>query len=233
VAYSRPSSTSKPEIQNLKKSGVEIRSLDLANDAQEAIVKALSGVQVLLSCVGPMAQMDQIPLATAAKTAGVQRFVPCGYLTVMPVGVHMLRDMKEEVYNHIKRLGLLYTIIDCGWWYQISLPGLPSGKIDYAIGPDFPVAGDGNQGSALTDVRDVGRYVARVIEDERTLNKQVMVFNEVWTMNQVSEALEKASGEKPMRERMSVEELEKTIAEAQEKVQTDPQNYSLMVRIVG
>jgi hypothetical protein len=31
----------------------------------------------------------------------------------------------------------------------------------------------------------------------------------------------------------TVEQLEKTIAEAKEKVKTDPENYALMVQIVG
>jgi hypothetical protein len=50
--------------------------------------------------------------------------------------------------------------------------------------------------SALADIRDVGRYVARIIADPRTLNKKVHVYNEVYTRNQVYDLLEKLSGEK-------------------------------------
>jgi uncharacterized protein YbjT (DUF2867 family) len=235
IAYTRPSSLDKPANASLKEKGVELRKLDLATDTQETIVSALKGVDVLISAVGATAQMDQIPLTTAAKTAGVKRFIPCAYISVIPVGgVHLLRDQKEEVYNHMKRLGLPYTIIDVGWWYQISFPNLPSGKIDYAINmPDEPIAGNGEQVSALTNLADIGGYVARVIKDERTLNKQVLVYNEMWSQNQVYDLLEKLSGEKIPRAYMSLQECEERIATASKALQTDPGNFGHLLHVVG
>lgn len=104
---------------------------------------------------------------------------------------------KEIIINHIKKIKLPYTIIDVGWWYQISLPRLPSGRINYAvIMPKDTIAGDGNQVSARTDLRDIGRYVARIIADSRTLNKYVFAYNELWSQNQIYELLERLSGEK-------------------------------------
>lgn len=50
--------------------------------------------------------------------------------------------------------------------------------------------------SALTDLRDIGKYVAKLIVDDRTLNKMVLVYNEIWTPNQVYDLMEKKSGEK-------------------------------------
>lgn len=58
------------------------------------------------------------------------------------------------------------------------------------------VAGDGDIPSALTDSRDIGRWVARIIADERTLNKQVFAYNEVMSPNQVRDLFERLSGEK-------------------------------------
>ena len=106
---------SKPANTALKDRGVELRELDLKG-SQDAIVSALKDVDILVSAIGPMEQLEQVPLATAAKTAGVKRFIPCAFVTVMPVGIHSLRDQKEIVYNHMKRLKLPYTIIDVGWW---------------------------------------------------------------------------------------------------------------------
>jgi hypothetical protein len=34
--------------------------------------------------------------------------------------------------NHIKKIHQPFTVIDVGWWYQVNLPKLPSGRIDYA-----------------------------------------------------------------------------------------------------
>ena len=221
---------SKPANLALKDADVELRPLDLKGP-QETIVDALKDVDVLISAIGPMEQLEQIHLATAAKAAGVKRFIPCAFVTVIPFGIHMLRDQKEQVYNHMKRLYLPYTIIDVGWWYQIAFPALPSGKIDYAVGvPDQYIPGDGKVPSALTDLRDIGRYVARIIRDDRTLNQQVLVYNEMWSPNQVYDVLEKLSGEQIPRRYASLENLQARIADAEAKMVDDPGNFGIMVQ---
>lgn len=106
---------SKPANIALKDRGVELRQLDLQNSSHDTIVSAIKDIEILISAIGPFDLLQQIPLATAAKAAGVKRFVPDTYGTIMPVGVHYLRDIKEEVLNHIKRIHLPYTIIDVGW----------------------------------------------------------------------------------------------------------------------
>jgi len=217
--------------------GIELRALDLAGP-QEPIVAALKNVDILISAIGPSDQLAQIPLATAAKAAGVKLFLPCAFVTVMPAGVHMLRDQKEEVYNHIKRLALPFTVVDVGWWYQIAFPNLASGKIDYAIGVPSAnrIPGDGEQVSGLTDLRDIGRYVARIIQDERTLNKYVFVYNELWAPNSVYSALERISGEEIPREYSNARELEARIRDADEKLAkgTDPgANFPLFIQKVS
>lgn len=183
---------------------------------EDALVKSLSGQDVVISALEPAAFGAQIPLANAAKVAGVKRFVPCAFATIAPPGVMKLRDdvcppslpnlpewstdvpmQKEDIFNHVKKLYLPYTIIDVGWWFQLAVPRLPSGKTDYAIVvPENTAAGDGNVPSAFTDIRDVGQYVARIISDPRTLNKMVFAYDEVATTNQIYELLEKLSGEK-------------------------------------
>lgn len=224
---------SKPANLAIKDRGVELRPLD-TKGSQEELVSGLKDIDILISAIAPWEQLEQIPLATAAKTAGVKLFVPCAFVTVMPVGVHTLRDQKEEVYNHIKRLHLPYVIIDVGWWYQISFPALPSGKIDYAVGiPGQSIPADGNVPSALTDLRDIGPYVARVIKDERAVNKQVLVYNEMWTPNQVYDLLEKISGEKLQRKYESLESIEKRINEGAVKLKDDPKNVALALPVIG
>lgn len=58
------------------------------------------------------------------------------------------------------------------------------------------IIGDGNARNALTDLRDIGRYIARIIVDDRTVNKMVFAYNEVMTQNEIYDLLEKISGEK-------------------------------------
>jgi len=87
--------------------------------------------------------------------------------------------------------------VDVGWWYQISYPRLASGKIDYATPVPFNLlVKNGNTPSAITDVKDIGKYFARIIADERTLNRYVLVYNEVWKPNDTYELMEGLSGEK-------------------------------------
>lgn len=94
----------------MQEQGVEIREGDL-EESEEDLVKALAEIDVVISCVGAPQQQCQIPLANAAKKAGVKRFVPCGFITVAPpAGVMLLRDQVSTVVS----LGseTLHLIID-------------------------------------------------------------------------------------------------------------------------
>lgn len=58
------------------------------------------------------------------------------------------------------------------------------------------IIGDGNMPTALTDLRDIGRYMALIINDERTLNKKILAYNLVSTQNQIYSLMEEISEEK-------------------------------------
>ncbi|KAL4974349.1 hypothetical protein BDW66DRAFT_140278 [Aspergillus desertorum] len=134
-----------------------------------------------------------------------------------------LRDEKEAVYNHIKQLRLPYTIIDIGWWYQLAYPRLESGKVDYAMTTsNNEIVGDGNTPMALTDLRDIGRYVARIIADDRTLNKMVFAYNTVLTQNQIFSLLEEISGEQIPRNYISEELVQNRVLAARQSSETYP-----------
>lgn len=63
-------------------------------------MEALSGIDVVVCSVGPPDQRSQIPLANAAKIAGVKRFVPCGFITVAPPGgIMWLRDEVRPAFR--------------------------------------------------------------------------------------------------------------------------------------
>ncbi|KAM5384529.1 hypothetical protein ACJZ2D_001274 [Fusarium nematophilum] len=197
TALTRPSSLQKREVLELAEKGANILAADLTG-AEEELEKALAGIEVVISTIYGGSVTAEIPLVNAAKAAGVQRYVPCFFATVAPpTGALRLRELKEEVLNHVKKIKLPYTIIDVGWWYQVNLPRLPSGRIDYAVMETSDgIAGDGNVPVALTDLRDIGPYTARIISDARTLNRMVFAYNEVFTFNQMYDLAEKVSGEK-------------------------------------
>ncbi|KAK0664340.1 Isoflavone reductase-like protein P3 [Lasiodiplodia hormozganensis] len=228
----RPSSAEKPAVKKIAERGVKVVIADI-NGPIEELVSIQKGIDVTVSAIDARSQLSQINLATAAKKAGVKRFVPCAWISVAPPeGVMILRDQKEEVYNHIKRLYLPYTVIDVGFWHQVSFPtSLPSGRFDYAaMMPSNELHGDGEQPNIIGDLRDLGRWTAKIIEDERTLNKYVFACSDVLSENQIYSIVEELTGEKLERSQISYEEIEAKAKEAKINSEKEPDN--LMNRVM-
>ncbi|RMJ16391.1 hypothetical protein CDV36_003959 [Fusarium kuroshium] len=196
TAVTRPSSLQKPRVLELAEKGVNVVAADLAGEEEE-LKKALTGIEIVISTIYGGSVTAEIPLINAAKAVGVQRYVPCFFATVAPpTGALRLRELKEETFNHIKKIKLPYTIIDVGWWYQVNLPRLPSGRIDYAVMETSDgIAVDGNVPVAFTDMRDIGLYTARIISDPRTLNRMVFAYNQVLTFNEMYDIAERVPAE--------------------------------------
>ncbi|KAJ5890103.1 hypothetical protein N7504_010913 [Penicillium tannophilum] len=214
TALIRPPSLEKPAVQSLKARGVKIVAADLQGSHNE-LVDTLKGVDIVISTIHYQSLHDEIFLSNAAKAAGVQRYVPCFWATVGPRGIMQLRDAKEQILDHIQRLRLPYTVIDVGWWYQIALPRVPSGRFDYGLlAPQNKIFGAGDVPSALTDVRDIGKYAAKIISDSSTLNKKVFAFTEAMTQNQLFGLVESMTGEKPEITKIPAVEVEAKVAEA-------------------
>ncbi|KAJ6459995.1 hypothetical protein C8R45DRAFT_843061 [Mycena sanguinolenta] len=206
----RPASAEKPAAQNLATRGVKIHVADIGGPIEE-LVCILTGVDVFISAIDAMGQAAQLQLVRAAKKAGVKRFVPCAFVTIAPPGgVMALRDSKEEVYQEIRKQFVPYTIIDVGFWYQLSFPTLPSGRIDYAalVKPKVEIHAGGNAPTMLTDLRDIGPFVARIIKDPRTLNKCVAAYGDVLAENEIFALMEEMAGEKIERKYISADEIE-------------------------
>jgi hypothetical protein len=77
-ALVRPSSAEKPAVKALAGRGVQIRVGDTTGPIED-LVGLLAEVDVLISAIDPGSLLAQIQLATAAKEAGVKRFVPCAF----------------------------------------------------------------------------------------------------------------------------------------------------------
>jgi hypothetical protein len=58
------------------------------------------------------------------------------------------------------------------------------------------MVGEGNVKTGITDLRDVGRYVALIVNDKRALNRFVFAFAEVLSQKEVFGLLERLSGER-------------------------------------
>ena len=94
IALTRPASVDKPANVELAKRGVKIIPT-LLTWPEKTLVDILTGVDVLISTIVPVSALEQIPLANAAKMAGVKRFIPSNWQTVMPP--YGIMDVRELV----------------------------------------------------------------------------------------------------------------------------------------
>ncbi|KAK6068161.1 isoflavone reductase family protein [Seiridium cupressi] len=212
TALTRQSSLDSPVVKDFRERGVKVITANLKGPKKD-LVDILTGIDVIVSCIYWLNLDDQIPLMEAAKEAGVKRFVPSSFMTAAPRGVMLLTEKKEEILAALQRAHMPWTIIDVGWWSNQIVPALPSGRTDKFVNPHMKtIPGDGTVPIAFTDLRDVGNYVARIITDPRTLNKKVLAYTEVSTMNQVAELMTELSGEDTVREYVPAEKMEQAIA---------------------
>ncbi|KAF2116486.1 hypothetical protein BDV96DRAFT_644921 [Lophiotrema nucula] len=214
----RPSSTNTPKAKALEAHGFPFVVSDLTEPVDQLVTK-IKGIDTIISAIRSQEALSEIILVEAAAKAGTKRFLPCDFGPVCPPGgIMAVRDTKEIVHNAILVAKLPYTFVDIGFWHQFSFPPVPSGKLDYAI--LFPgtnvIYGDGNAEGILTDKRDLGRFVARIIKDERTINKKVVAIADALTQNQIWEIVERLSGEKMNRTYVSADEVVSQLARAKE-----------------
>ncbi|KAF2027043.1 NAD(P)-binding protein [Setomelanomma holmii] len=214
----RPQSLSKPSTKALADRGFPILPIGASTDVDPSLLRPFT---TIISCVDNLGYHDQTRLAVAAKAASVQRFVPCGFTSICPPsGIMELRDRKEAAYNDILKLKLGYTIIDVGTWHQFAYPRIPSERLDYsflAIGPQKAhVYGDGTAKILLTDLRDIGRFVARVVRDPRTLDKKVFTWSDELSQLECFSIVEKLTGETIERTQVPLSDIVDAVRRARE-----------------
>ncbi|KAI2602151.1 NAD(P)-binding protein [Hypoxylon sp. NC1633] len=224
TALARPSSIDSAANNALKKRGIHVVAADL-DGPKEDLVTILTGIDVVLSCIAYTHFAAQVPLAEAAKEAGVSRFVPSEWSTPTTRGVMHLHDEKDDVLAAIQRLGLPYTVIDVGWWAEHSVPAVPSGRTDHAVGLFNIFPGNGTVPCAYTDVPDVGTYAAKIIADPRTLNKKIFAYTDILTAKQIAELMEELSGEKVIQKHLSVDKNKQDVIAAKAVLEKDPTDF--------
>lgn len=175
--------------------------------------KLLKGVDIVLSLVNVAVLEEQKKVFQAAKNVGVQRVVPSEFAIPCPperelhlvnkvrsrsvsliwqVGLIFLQ--KRAIGSFIKELGIGYTIIDVGWWMELILP-FPSSDHDPVADLSRTFVGAGDVKTAVTSRVDIGRFIARILADPRTLNRHVFCHAEEVTQTEVYQIAEEISGE--------------------------------------
>ncbi|CRK24748.1 hypothetical protein BN1723_013376 [Verticillium longisporum] len=217
MLLARAASLNKPELTALKELGAAVRAVDLDGSVDD-VAKVLAGTDVVVSGMTLQQMPQELNLASAAKQAGVGRFVTSFFAPVCPPGgVTFMREKKEEILNHIKKLYLPYTAVDVGWWYQMTIPRPLTQPADpKAFVQPMPIVDEGNVIIALTDNRDIAPFVARIITDETTLNHLVFVYGEVKTTAEAwseAEAIAGASLVETIEKNLGVLNLETGMAQ--------------------
>ncbi|OBZ72583.1 hypothetical protein A0H81_07784 [Grifola frondosa] len=220
AAAVRPASLAKPSVEKLRESGVEIRPADIQADGVAKLKDMLSGVDVLISAVSFDIIREQEDVLVAAKEAGVKRVIPCDFGTPGAKGVRDLHDEKLRIREFVRSLGVGYTFVDIGWWNQLTLPERVESKNPYKA-LFYEVFGAGDKKMLVSNVEHVGDYLARIIGDDRTLNKAVIVWEDEVSLLQAKEIGERVSGEgealKALRVYVSAEEILKRAAAGKEE----------------
>ncbi|EJD05565.1 NAD-binding protein [Fomitiporia mediterranea MF3/22] len=260
VAGVRPSSASKPEVGALKAREVEVCLLDVVGWSVDQIVEPLKGIDIVISTIYFRDIQHQKHLVDACKKTGVKRLVPNDWGTACVRGVRQLHDEKLAVHDYIKEIGLGYTFIDVGWWLvndlsmysleeyielryrmQITLPYTETSKSPGIEGPIETFMrsslksfyGAGNAKCAVTDRRDIGKFVARILADERTLNQYVFCWTEEVTQTEVFDLAERIAGRKLEKVHVSAEQLAERIQDAKEGIETSDSEYAYSIWIRG
>ncbi|KAL2669973.1 hypothetical protein Neosp_014851 [[Neocosmospora] mangrovei] len=194
TSLTRAASVNNSTNQRFAAKGVHIVGYDLSGPSS-ALVEILKPIDVVISCITWEHLDQQIPWIEAAKEAGVKRFVPSEWVGPAPRGVI---DIKDKVF----------------------VPKIPSSRSDDAhmIYIDHRIVGDGNQNFGLIDFADIGKYVAQIVSDPRTLSKRVFSYTDVLSMNEMWDTMAKASGETSAKDFISEAEINQVIKETRQRL---------------
>ncbi|GLJ50637.1 hypothetical protein SUGI_1078750 [Cryptomeria japonica] len=180
-ALIRPTTASQPTkaqcLQELKDAGVHILYGDL-ND-HHSLVKAIQGIDIIISVVGGAQLTDQLKILDAIKEIGtVKRFLPSEFghdierTNPVEPGLSFYKE-KRLVRRAIEAANIPYTYICCnsiaGWpyFYHTHPSELPPPQ------DQFEIYGDGNIKAYFVTGEDIGKYTIKAVEDVRTVNKSV------------------------------------------------------------
>ncbi|KAL1727084.1 hypothetical protein EV714DRAFT_286742 [Schizophyllum commune] len=172
-------SADKPAVVDFKNRGVEILICpDLAKATHAELVELLKGADFVVSTVHAVILSAQRALFAAAKEAGVKRVVPDDFSSHAPPGAMLLNDIKLGIRDYIRELGIGYTFIEVGLWYESLLPYPPSYGGNPLADMSMLFRGSGDVPTACTALASIGDFVARILLDPRTLNQTVFVWED-------------------------------------------------------
>jgi hypothetical protein len=182
-------------------------------DDEATIVDALRGQQFFIITMAPIAPRDtHSKLVQAAAKAGVPYVMPNNYggdIENVKLGEDtMLGPVAKAGREEIEKLGMQWTTVCCGFWYDYSLAG---GKSRFGFDFDrrsLAFYDDGNTKNSTSTLSQAGRAVAKVLslkqfpEDENDksltfssfVNKAMYLKSFVVNQNDIFESVKRVTG---------------------------------------
>ncbi|CAG8478904.1 8933_t:CDS:2 [Funneliformis mosseae] len=191
----------KPENVNAKASSLTERGAKIVfadYSQKDELVKALKGTDVLVSTVKSNQDNNyhsfyevQLPLLTAAKEAGVKRFIPSEFGSEYQGISHPFSDDKAKFRAEVEKSGLEYTIIFTGLFYEyLDWIGfdIKKKKATFFTDPNLTIS--------TTSLHDVGKYTVESLKIPDARNARIRVAGATLSFNELLKKFEEASGSK-------------------------------------
>ncbi|TPX34063.1 hypothetical protein SmJEL517_g03234 [Synchytrium microbalum] len=200
--------TGKPVVQELVNAGFDVtifsRNADAAAPTGVHVVKIsnptdvedlaqnLKGIDAVVSLLGfPVGVAAQAATITAAKLAGVKRFLPSEFGVDHSKFKSPVFAAKDAALEEIKKAGLEWTVICVGLFVEVG----------FTLGFDVASASaklvsDTTNPVAYTSLKDIGRVVAGTLKSKAAANRIVRVASEYLSDKQTVALLESATGKK-------------------------------------
>jgi len=173
-------SASNPErVAELEATGVELIQADLKD--RQSLDRACVGMDAVISSVTAilsnrpddnLQSVDlngQKNLIDAARASGTGRFV---YISFSVHGDFPLEGAKRAVEAHLRRSGMVYTILQPTFFTEFWLG--PNVGFDYEAGK-VTIYGSGDQKISFISLRDVAEFAAQSLENPAARNKEIML----------------------------------------------------------
>ncbi|EJU01288.1 NADP-binding protein [Dacryopinax primogenitus] len=198
---------------DLKAQGIVFKTVDYSDPA--SLVTALQDIDVVISAISGGALLAQIPLADAAKAAGVKHFVLSEYGNRSDGKTYGIFAVKNRVREHLLSLDLPHSQFFTGPVSDWFFDGRPEWGFDLPNGKAV-VGGSGNVPISWTSSPDIARYMVYVlthVSPTEQRNKPFAIEGERKTINQILEEYQARSGRKLEVTYESKEFLEKQVKE--------------------
>ena len=215
----RPESVEKnsEKLAHFKSAGVQVVQGSLSASLED-LTALLTGFDVVISCIThERYQTNQVKLVQAAKAAGVKRYFPTAFGidergVGSPSAFSPILDMKVKNFAAIAEVGIPYTIVSCGLWSEWLLTRLLG--IDY-VGKVITAIDTFDSRISTTTTKDLGEIVCEILLDSSTTDQpHLNIASDTVTLEEVAQAVEKATGSTFERRLATMEEMDKRRAAA-------------------